>query len=45
MYIKTNDDENGPHIHIRKETERKNGIKDNILSRKTEHEIKKHKTL
>ena len=33
------------HIYEEKETERKNDIKDNILSRKTEHEMQKRKTL
>ncbi len=37
--------EQNAHIYEEKETERKNGIKDNILSRKAEHEMKKRKTL
>ncbi len=36
--------EQNTHIN-QKEKERKNGIKDNILSRKTEHETKRHKAL
>ncbi len=36
--------EQNTHIY-QKEKERKNGIKDNILSRKTEHETKRHKAL
>jgi hypothetical protein len=33
--------QNKTHTYIKKEEERKNGIKDNILSRKTEHETKR----
>jgi hypothetical protein len=36
--------EQNTHIY-QKEKERKNGIKDNILSRKTEHETKRYKAL
>lgn len=40
---RTDTESNKAHIHIQKnETERKNVIIDNILSRKTEHEKKRH---